>query len=37
MATDLVLTQCLREFFARHPDFSPAPELSAPKYEPAAA
>jgi hypothetical protein len=37
MATDLVLTDCLREFFVRHPDYSPAPGLSAPKYEPAAA
>jgi hypothetical protein len=36
MATDAVLTDCLREFFARHPDFTPAPGLSAPKYEPAA-
>ncbi|MDE2140993.1 MAG: hypothetical protein KGJ84_01105 [Elusimicrobia bacterium] len=32
-ATDLVLTECLREFFARHPDFAPAPGLSAPKVE----
>ncbi|MFI5363534.1 MAG: hypothetical protein ACHQ49_16325 [Elusimicrobiota bacterium] len=37
MATDLVLTQCLREFFARHPDYSPASGLSAPKFEVAAA
>ena len=31
--TDMVLTDCLREFFARHPDFTPAPGLSAPKLE----
>jgi hypothetical protein len=37
MATDAVLTECLREFFARHPDFSPAPGLSAPRPEAAAA
>jgi hypothetical protein len=37
LETDLVLTDCLREFFARHPDYSPAPGLSAPKFEPAAA
>ena len=37
MATDSVLTDCLREFFARHPDFSPASGLSTPKFEPAAA
>jgi hypothetical protein len=37
MATDLVLTDCLREFFARHPDYAPAPGLSAPKFEPAVA
>ena len=37
LATDEVLTVCLREFFARHPDYSPAPGLSAPKFEPAAA
>jgi hypothetical protein len=33
-ATDTVLTDCLRDFFARHPDFSPAPGLSAPKLDP---
>ncbi|MFI5346582.1 MAG: hypothetical protein ACHQ51_09435 [Elusimicrobiota bacterium] len=32
-ATDMVLTDCLREFFARHPDFASAPGLSAPKVE----
>jgi hypothetical protein len=37
VATDTVLTDCLREFFARQPDYSPAPGLSAPKLEPAAA
>lgn len=37
MATDMVLTDCLREFFARHPDYAPSLELSAPKYEPAQA
>ena len=37
VATDAVLTDCLREFFARHPDYSPAPGLSAPKLEPAVA
>ena len=37
VATDLVLTECLREFFSRHPDYSAAPGLSAPKFEPAAA
>ena len=37
MTTDALLTDCLRGFFARHPDYSPAPGLSAPKYEPAAA
>jgi len=37
LATDLVLTDCLREFFVRHPDYAAAPGLSAPKYEPAAA
>jgi hypothetical protein len=31
--TDRVLTDCLREFFARHPDYAPAPGLSAPKPE----
>jgi hypothetical protein len=31
-ATDAVLGDCLREFFARHPDFSPAPGLSAPAF-----
>ena len=33
-ATDALLTDCLREFFCRHPDFSPAVGLSAPKFEP---
>jgi hypothetical protein len=37
LATDEVLTDCLREFFARHPDYAPAPGLSAPKYEHAVA
>jgi hypothetical protein len=37
MATDAVLADCLREFFARHPDYSPAPGLSAPKVQTAAA
>ena len=37
MAVDAVLTDCLREFFARHPDYSPELELSAPKFEAAAA
>ena len=37
MTTDAVLTDCLREFFARHPDYAPAIELSAPRYEAAAA
>ena len=30
-AVDAILTDCLREFFARHPDYSPELELSAPK------
>lgn len=33
-ATDALLTECLREFFARHPDFSPAPGLTEAKFEP---
>jgi hypothetical protein len=33
MSTDLVLAEVLREFFARHPDFTPALELSAPNFE----
>ncbi|MFI5349350.1 MAG: hypothetical protein ACHQ2Z_07395 [Elusimicrobiota bacterium] len=37
VATDAVLTDCLREFFARHPDYAPAAGLSAPKFEPAGA
>lgn len=37
MATDAVLSDCLREFFARHPDYAPAPGLSAPKVQPASA
>ena len=37
METDSVLTECLREFFARHPDYAPAPGLSAPKIEAARA
>lgn len=37
MATDAVLADCLREFFARHPDYAPAPGLSAPQYRAAAA
>ncbi|HXT00772.1 MAG TPA: hypothetical protein VN915_08880 [Elusimicrobiota bacterium] len=37
MATDAVLADCLREFFARHPDYSPAPGLSAPSVQTAAA
>jgi hypothetical protein len=32
--TDALLSGCLREFFARHPDYSPAPCLSAPRFEP---
>jgi hypothetical protein len=36
VATDAVLTDCMREFFARHPDYAPSLELSAPRYEPAA-
>lgn len=32
--TDELLTMTLREFFARHPDFSPAPGLAGPKFEP---
>lgn len=37
-ATDAVLAGCLREFFARHPAYRPAPGLSAPKVaRPAAA
>jgi hypothetical protein len=31
--TDALLTACLREFFARHEEFSPAMGLSAPKFE----
>jgi hypothetical protein len=31
--TDAVLTDCQREFFARHPDFQPAPGLAAPQIE----
>lgn len=37
IATDSVLAECQREFFARHPDYSPAPGLSAPKVQTAAA
>jgi hypothetical protein len=37
MATDAVLADCLREFFSRHPDYAPAPGLSAPQYQPASA
>jgi hypothetical protein len=37
VATDAVLTDCLREFFARHPDYAPALDLSAPRYEAATA
>ena len=37
MATDSVLTECQRDFFARHPDYSAAPGLSAPKVSSAAA
>ncbi len=33
-ATDAVLSDCLRDFFARHPDYAPAPGLSAPAYAP---
>jgi len=36
MATDAVLSDCIREFFARHPDYSPASSLSAPKVQAAA-
>jgi hypothetical protein len=36
-ATDSVLSECLREFFARHPDYAPAPGMSAPRYQPAPA
>jgi ribosomal protein L37AE/L43A len=36
-ATDKVLSDCLREFFRRHPDFAPAPGLSAPLAARAAA
>lgn len=34
MTTDAVLTGCLREFFARHPDYAPASGLSAPQFAP---
>ncbi len=37
VATDAVLTDCMREFFARHPDYAPSIELSAPRCEPVAA
>ncbi|MDE2490363.1 MAG: hypothetical protein KGM24_05910, partial [Elusimicrobia bacterium] len=33
-STDALLTECLQELFARHPDFSPAEGLSAPRYRP---
>lgn len=36
-STDDVRADCLREFFARHPDFTPAPGLAAPKAAQSAA